>query len=154
MQKATNIREDFNSNDGLDSDEATEDAKLCTILWRTITGNYAVQQVDETYHGNASIQIPKGVKFVIRGEYNYLNRLKTPLPEFKSITSNFKLKIPERKGFTSRFDFDALRSTKWMNYGFKLNYASITIDGFNTYLKLSGVGTVSRGFLEMFEVFA
>lgn len=209
MQKATYIREDFNFNDDLDSDETTEDTKvdidlskyysvignfeLCTILWRPITGNYEVQQVDETFHGDARIQIPKGVievknKFVIRGEYNYLNRLKisTPFPEFKSIKSNFKLKIPESsKGFTARFDFGALQRTNWMTYGFKLNYAlptepdlkihdvtliilypmlnssrininsrlelsqnsinhaSISLDGFNTYLKLSGVGNVS-----------
>lgn len=207
LQKATYIREDFNSNDDLDSDETVDDVKvdidlnkyysvignfeLCTILMRPITGNYEVQQVDETYHGNARIKMPKGLvevknKFVIRGEYNFVNRLKisTPFPDFKSIISNFKLKIPATKGFTARFDIGALQRTKWMNYGFKLNYAlpadpelkihdltliilypllnssrininsrlelsqnsiqhvGVTLDGFNTYLKMSVDGNV------------
>lgn len=145
MQKASYIREDFYINDDLDSDEATEDTKididlakyysivgnfeLCTILWSPVNGNYEVQQVDDTFHGNAKIFIPKGMvevknKFVIRSNYNYVNRLTitTPMPDLKSISSNFKLNIPEERGFTARFDVGASNGSAWSNYGFKMSY--------------------------------
>lgn len=202
MQKASYVREDFHSTDDLDSDETSEETKVdidlgkyysvigkfevCTILWSPVTGNYEVQQIENTFHGNAKIFIPKGIievknRFVTRGNYNYVNRLKisTPFSDFKSIVSNFKLKVPEQ-GFTARFDIGALSEAQWKNYGFKINYAlpthqelkihditlivlyplmnssrinintrlelaqnsvhlaSITLDGFNTYLKMSG----------------
>lgn len=209
LQKASYIREDFYTNDDLDSDESTGDSatdidlanyygvignfEVCTVLWNPVIGNYEVQQVDETYHGNAKIFITKGMievknKFVMKNKFNYANRLKinTPFVNFKSIASNFKLKIPEEKGFTARFDVGALNGPQWKNYGFKLNYelpkhpalrvhdvsliilypvmnssrininsrfefeknalrlATITLDGFETYLKMAGVVNVSK----------
>jgi hypothetical protein len=206
LQKATYIREDFFISDDLESEEATDDStvdidlhkfygvmgnfELCTILWNPITGDYEVQQVDETYHGKARIYSPKGLievknKFVMKNKFNYANRLNinTPIPNFKSIASNFKLKIPEGKGFTTRFDIGTLKEKVWKIYGFKLSYdlpahqelkihdvtlivlyplmnssrikinsrleldaavskvklASVTLDGFNTYMKMSGI---------------
>lgn len=203
LQKATYIREDFYISDNLDSDEAVERSKddidlrkyygvignfeVCTVLWSAVIGNFEVQQVEQTYHGNTKIFIPKGMievnnKFVMNGSYNYLNRLKiqTPFPNFKAFSSNFKLKIPD-EGFTARFDIGALRGAQWKNYGFKISYtlpthpdlrihdmnlimlyplmnmsrininsrlemlqnsvqsASITLDGYNTYLKMGGI---------------
>jgi hypothetical protein len=206
LQKATYIREDFFINDDLESEESKDDStvdidlrkfygvmgnfELCTILWNPITGNYEVQQVDETYHGKARIHAPQGLievknKFIMRSKFNYANRLNinTPFPDFKSIASNFKLKVPEDKGFTARFDIGTLKEEEWKTYGLKLSYdlpehqelkihdvtliilyplmnssrikinsrleldgdisavrlASVTLDGFNTYMKMSGV---------------
>lgn len=144
LQKATYIRQDFYITDELDSDEVTKNSdddidprkyygvtgkfEVCTVLWSAINGSYEVHQVEDTYHGNAKIFIPEGMievnnKFVIKSSYNYLNQLniQTTFPNFKAISSNFKLKIPEQ-GFTARFDVGALRGSLWKNYGFKLNY--------------------------------
>lgn len=211
MQKATYVRENFYSTDDLDSDETFEDVKvdinlekyysvigtfeLYTILWRPISGEYEIQQVDESFHGNAKIFVPNGKieiknKFETKGHYNIVNRLKlnTPFPKFKSISSNFKLKIREERGFTVRLDVGAMIGSLWKNYGVQLKYslpedpqliihdikltvlypfmntsrvnlisrvellktsvqlnsASIALDGFNTYLKLTGVFNVGR----------
>lgn len=102
--------------------------EICTVIWSPITGNYEVQQIDETFHGNARILVPKGAisvsnKFVIKSQSDITNRLTidTPIPEYKSITSNIKLKIND--GFTTRFDVGIKNKNLWKNYGFKLNYA-------------------------------
>lgn len=208
MQKATYVKEDFSSDDDLESEETTGDSKadidlskyfsvignfeICSILWSPVNGNYEVQQIDQTYHGNAKIYIPKGLiqvsnKFEMRNERHYVNRLKinTPFPDFKSITSNFKIKAPQGNGFVARFEVGAMDS-QWRNYGFKLSHtlpqnpelkihdvslivliplmnatrvivnsrlelkkntvhlASITIDGFKTYMKMVGEFEVTR----------
>lgn len=145
LQKASYIREEFYTNDDLDSDEIIDDSaididlakyygvigkfELSTVLWNPITGSYEVQQVDETYHGNVKIFTKKGIfeiknKLIMAKNSNYINRLKisTPFPAFKLIASNLKLKIPETKGFTARFDIGALNKEQWKKYGFKLNY--------------------------------
>lgn len=146
LQKASYIREEFYTNDDLDSNEKNDENseinidlskyygvigkfELCTVLWNQITGNYEVQQIDDTFHGNAKIFITKGVleirnKFVMKENSNYENRLKinTPFPQFNSITSNFKFKIPERNGFSARFDVGTLNNDQWKNYGFKMTY--------------------------------
>lgn len=148
FKKASYIREDFQRSDELDSDEKTEGEKvdiidlskyysvvgrfeICTVVWSPITGNYEIQQIDETFHGNAKIYSPKGLievknRFVLRGKYHYLNRLNisTPFNDYKIISSNFKLKIPQdNQGFTIRFDVGASDNKMvWKNYGFKIAY--------------------------------
>lgn len=146
LQKATYIREEISTFDDLDSDEASDVSddfdidlntfyslvghfEVCTIIWSPITGNYEVQQIDETFHGSANILIPKGAisisnRFVIKSQNDMTNRLKinTPIPEYNSLISNFKLKIND--GFTTRFDVGIKnKNLGWKTYGFKLNYA-------------------------------
>lgn len=144
LQKATYIRADLISTDELDSEE-NDDTKLdidlekyyslagnfeiCTIIWSPITGSYEVQQIEETYHSDAKILIPKGSitvsnKLVVRSSMDFMNRLKieTPITEYQSINSNFKFKVPTDNGITARFDVGIKENTKWKNYGFKLNY--------------------------------
>ena len=145
LQKASYIREEFYTDDYLNSEETEEDSsadidlakyygvigkfELSTVLWNPITGSYEVQQVDSTYHGNTKIFIPRGMidvrnKFVMTNNSYYMNRLKinTPFENFESISSNFKFKISDEKKFTVRFDVGALNKEQWKNYGFKLNY--------------------------------
>jgi hypothetical protein len=121
LPKATYIREEINTIDDLDSDENSENANLeidlekfyslvghfeiCSVIWSPITGNYEIQQIDETFHGDARIKIPKGEivvsnKFVIKSQTDIANRLKidTPITEYRSIVSNFKVKIPQKEG--------------------------------------------------------
>lgn len=145
LQKASYIREDLTSTDELDSDENDEtrididldkyyslsgNFEICTIVWSPITGHYDIQQIHETYHSEASIFIPKGVvtvsnKLVIKSTTDFMNRLKidTPIPQYQSVNSNFKLKVLTEGGLTARFDVGIKNKAKWKNYGFKLNYA-------------------------------
>lgn len=149
LQKASYIREDFQRSDDLDSDESLDSEKvdvvdlskyysivgnfeICTVVWRPITGNYEIQQIDETFHGNAKILSPQGNievknRFTLRGDYHFTNRLNinTPFKDYKLISSNFKLKIPTESlgGFTIRLDVGTSDIKTWKNYGFKIAYA-------------------------------
>lgn len=146
--QAAHVREDFQRNDDLDSDEKLDEAKvdiidlskyysiigsfeLCTIVWRPVTGNYEIQQIDETFHGSAKILLPQGTvevknRFVLRGDYHFTNRLNinTPFKDYKLLSSHFKLKIPSESpgGFTIRLEFGASNGKAWKNYGFKIAY--------------------------------
>lgn len=145
LQKATYIREDLASTDELNSDESIEtkidmdldefyslsgNFEVCTIIWKPITGTYEIQQIEDTFHSDATIFIPKGVvtvsdKLVVKSSLDFMNRLKieTPIVEYKSINSNFKLKIQNDNEVTARFDVAIKNKFKRRNYGFKLNYA-------------------------------
>jgi hypothetical protein len=146
LQKATYIREEINTIDDLDSSEANEDVQIdidlekfysiagnfevCTIIWSPVTGTYEIQQIRDIFHGDAIINIPKGIvtlsnKFITKpNTTDFMNRLKidTPIPEYRSINSNLKLRVPSDDGLTARFDVGIKSRTQWRNYGFKLNY--------------------------------
>lgn len=148
MQKATYIREDLKGNDDMDSDEKLDEGKvdivdlskyysivgnfeICTVVWRPITGNYEIQQIDETFHGNAKILSPQGTievknRFVLKGDYHFTNKLNinTPFKDYKLLSSHFKLKIPTESlgGFTIRLEFGTSDGKMWKNYGFKIAY--------------------------------
>lgn len=121
LPRASYLREETITIDGLDSEELFENKNLeidlekfysleghfeiCTVIWSPIVGNYEIQQIDETFYADANIKIPKGEivlsnKFVIKSQTDITNRLKinTPMAEYKLIISNFKLKLPPNEG--------------------------------------------------------
>lgn len=146
IQKASYIREDFYASDDLESDETTKDSmiemnlseyysvsgnfELYSVIWKPVVGYYEIQQIDDTFHGKVKILIQRGLieiknKFVKKKDSSYTNALKinTPFFEYRTLTSNYKYKIPSKeKGFTARLDFGILNKIKWSHYGFKLNY--------------------------------
>lgn len=146
IQKATYLRDEFFEKNELESEEKSNESgveldmsrffslmgtfEINTIVWTTITVNYDVQQIDDTYHGLAKIKTPLGFieiknKLTMVEDSHYKNQLKidTPFPSFKTISSNYKFEIPAAMpGIYVRFDVGINDKDVVSTYGFKLKY--------------------------------
>lgn len=143
LQKASYIRDEFTSDDLDDSSESIEDItvdfdlsnffsvignfEICTLIVKPITGRYEIQQIDDTFHGDAKVFLQNGIiavrnKLRMKSNYDIKNRLtvNTPFEKYRVLSSNFVLKVP-KKGFTARFDVGS-KETRTRNYGFKVSY--------------------------------
>ena len=146
LQKATYLRDEFFENNELESAEKSNESgveldmskffslmgtfEINTIVWTTITINYDIQQIDDTYHGLAKIKTPLGFiemknKLTMVEDKHYKNQLKidTPFPSFKTISSNYNFEIPSAMpGIFVRFDVGINNNDTISTYGFKLKY--------------------------------
>ena len=146
IQKATYLRDEFFEKNEIESAEISNESgveldmskffslmgifEINTIVWTTITVNYDIQQIDDTYHCLAKIKTPLGFiemknKLTIVENSLCKNQLKidTPFQSFKTITSNYKFEIPTSiPGIYVRLDVGINDKDVVSTYGFKVKY--------------------------------